>query len=81
VFVRALRELDRRQRSVGTTGTTNAPRIMAEYALDEDCTADELRAAMTRLIRSRRIKVGVEKPWRKSNRNPAVGLALAEDAP
>jgi RecA-family ATPase len=79
-FIRALRELDRRQRAVGTTGTTNAPKTIVEYALDENVPAEELRAAMHRLLRSRRIKAGVRKPWLKSNRMPATGLALAEDA-
>jgi RecA-family ATPase len=80
VFIRALRELDLRRQNVGTSGTNNAPKIIVEFALDDGCTADELRAAMQRLIRARRIKAGVEKPWLKPNRHKAIGLALAEDA-
>jgi RecA-family ATPase len=79
VFIRALRELDQRERSVATQGTTSAPRIIIEFGLDEGCSPEELQAAMRRLIQAKRIKAGVTKPWLKSNRNPAKGLALSED--
>ena len=80
VFIRALRELDQRQRSVDTKGTYAAHRTIVDYDVNEGLTAPELQEAMKRLIKSRRIKVGIEKPWKKDNRLPARGLGFAEDA-
>lgn len=53
---------------------------MVDYGINEELTASELQDAMRRLIKSKRIKVGVAKRWLKSNRTPAVGLAFAEVA-
>jgi RecA-family ATPase len=78
-FIRALRELDQREQAVSTHGHTSAPRIMHEFGLDEGCSAEELQAAMRRLIQAKRIKASVPKPWLRSNRHPAKGLALSED--
>jgi RecA-family ATPase len=80
VFIRALRELDRRHRSVDIKGAYAAHNIMVEFDLNEELTPSELQAAMKRLLRIRRIKAGIDKPWMKANRVAARGLAFAEDA-
>ena len=79
VFIRGLRELDQRERSVDNKGVRAAHRMMVNDGLNEGLGEEALLQAMRRLIQSKRVVPSSLKPWRK-DRKEVRGLTLVEDA-